>query len=463
MARTITKSSATIPPWLRLLREKLGLAQTRISRHAHREGTSSHHETELYYFLRQATSYLRWGAIILLFVLTLLEPTVGRVGLANWQLILLFIAYNIALELFLYRLFGSNSVILYVMLDLPVAGFIYLCSAHPNSPQSVLLFLAVICAAISMKLRASLLYTSIAVMLMCLIDTSFPWWQATADYQRQLGTDIIMLALVGIGTAILTWRLTMEQQHSQSARAATARLEELERRRSDFISNITHDLRTPFTAVQAGLGMVEMSMADRLRPNEQHLIGSVQRNIDRLGILINDLLALNQIEAGALRLNRQPIDLCLIMQNAIATIQPLVDEKGQILSVRLPGPLVHEGDARRLEQVFVNLLDNAHHHTLGGTHIYVTGYIHGSEVVMVVSDEGPGIPPQERDSIFQRFYRLTPSDGGWGLGLAIAQTIVELHDGRIWVESEPGMGCAFHVALPAVSYQPSVVSDETDS
>ncbi len=452
MAHVIPKSSRNIASVLRSWQTRSSLAQLWSARWPHFAANVAVSpildETELYRFLRQAVSGLRWGTLVPLFVFTFLEPKVGRIGLANWQLILLFAAYNLASQLFLPRLFGAKTLVPCAIFDLPVTAFIYFASAQPGSPQNVLLFMAVICAAISMRPRASLLYTSIALVLIGLIEPTLPLWRPTADYERQLGGRIIMMALVGLGVAILTWRLTVEQEYTRSARAATVRLEELERRRSDFISNITHDLRTPFTAVQAGLGMIEMSVANRLRPNEEHLLGSVQRNIDRLGILINDLLALNQIEAGVLRLKRHPIDLCTLANNAVATVQPLFDEKGQTLSVDLPGPLLHEGDERRLEQVLVNLLDNAHHHTLLGTHISLTGHTSGAEVVIVVSDEGPGIPPQEREAIFQRFYRLTPSDGGWGLGLAIAQTIVELHEGRIWVESEPGRGCAFHVALP---------------
>src|SRR5207237_4084582 len=157
MARAIAKSSQNLPPLLRLWRARLELAPTwatyRLNFADKIAVSPILQDSELYHFLQQAISGLRWGTIALLLVLTFLEPKVGRIGLANWQLILTFAAYNLASELFLSRLVGPKTLTARVLFDLPVAGFIYFCSAHPGSPQNVLIFLAVICAAISMNLR----------------------------------------------------------------------------------------------------------------------------------------------------------------------------------------------------------------------------------------------------------------------------------------------------------------------
>jgi two-component system sensor histidine kinase ResE len=308
-----------------------------------------------------------------------------------------------------------------------------------------------------MSLRGSLLYTAVAVLLIALIEPSFPaWsWAAAPQFIRPLGARMIMMALAGVGTAILTRRLALEQEQARSARDKVSWLEELDQIRADFVSTISHDLRTPFTAVRAGLGMVEASTADRLRADEQQLIGNVRRNIDRVGILINDLIVFNQFEAGALRLDRAPLDLRAVATNAIATVQPLLAEKNQTLEVSLPESLPCYGDARRLEQVITNLLDNAHRHTPPGTRITVSGSEHRAlgngapqEVRLAVADDGPGFPSEQFEAIFQRFYNIDREAGGWGLGLAIARTIMEFHEGRIWAESEPGEGCAFYVVLP---------------
>ncbi len=122
--------------------------------------------------------------------------------------------------------------------------------------------------------------------------------------------------------------------------------------------------------------------------------------------------------------------------------------QGQQLEVELPEPLPTEADARRLEQVLVNLLTNAHQHTPVGTRIMVSGRSTGDEVVLAVSDTGPGIPQGELERVFQRFHRLGTRGAGSGLGLAIASGIMALHGGRLWAESEPGSGVSFHAALP---------------
>ena len=132
----------------------------------------------------------------------------------------------------------------------------------------------------------------------------------------------------------------------------------------------------------------------------------------------------------------------------MAAVHPLIRQKGQLLEIDLADPLPIEGDSRRLEQVLVNLLANAHHHTPPGTRITIAGRVAACEVVLSVADTGPGIPPDELERIFHRFHRLTTAEGGSGLGLAIAQRLVHLHHGRIWAESRPGAGATLCVALP---------------
>ncbi|MDP9354885.1 MAG: HAMP domain-containing histidine kinase, partial [Chloroflexota bacterium] len=166
----------------------------------------------------------------------------------------------------------------------------------------------------------------------------------------------------------------------------------------------------------------------------------------RLGLLIDDLLAINQLESGTLRVDRMPLDLRSPATGAVATVQPLIREKGQVLEVDLPEPLPVMGDPRRLEQVIVNLVANANRHTPTGTSIALSGRVSSGDVVLSVRDTGPGIPAEELEAIFERYHRI--GGIGSGLGLAIARGIVELHGGRIWAESEPGEGATIHVVLP---------------
>jgi two-component system, OmpR family, sensor histidine kinase KdpD len=288
---------------------------------------------------------------------------------------------------------------------------------------------------------------AVATSILCVAAFDFlfvpPRGTFTVDDAQYLFTFAIMLAVALVISAL------QESVRARERKQAALELEtETERVRSALLASISHDLRTPLTAAGAGLGMLETSAADRLRIDEQQLLGNIRRNIARLSSLIDDLLAYNQLQAGALHLDRVLLDLRTVVADALPAVQPLIRTKGQILQVDLPLPLPHVGDTRRLGQVLINLLCNAHQHTPPGTHITITGHIDNGEICLVVCDDGPGIPECEREAIFERFYRLSAAGSGSGLGLAIARGLVELHSGRIWVEQTNERGSMFCIALP---------------
>ncbi len=399
-------------------------------------------------FVGQTLSRLRWVVITALLLLTIVQPVDGRTGLPVWSLILIFAGYNLAIEVARLRVRRLRSFALVPLLDLPVATCLYSFDHGPNGPVFVLFLLAVISAAATMSLRGTVIYTGAVALAAIAVVPAFPWWTRDEWSIRELGSRIIVLALVGVGTSLLTRRLVFELEAARSVRNQAARLEELDRLRSGFISTVSHDLRTPLTAIKAGLGMLELSLGERLAADERNLVTNVRRNVERLGIYIDDLLALNQLEAGALELDREPIDLRAVATDAMAALHPLLREKGQRLELVLPEPLPVEGDGRRLEQAVVNVLANAHRHTPSGTSITISGRAGERLVELAVSDDGPGIPREELERVFARFHRLHTVGDGSGLGLAIAKSIVELHGGRIWAESTPGRGATFRVALP---------------
>jgi signal transduction histidine kinase len=260
--------------------------------------------------------------------------------------------------------------------------------------------------------------------------------------QRQFTTtDMHLLALFAglAASAVYNARLVVE----------TRLLEELDRLRTDFVATLSHNLRTPLTAVRAGVDLLEMSSSARLRTDERQLLENVRRNVARLGLQIDDLLAYNQLEARALRLDRVRLDVRDVVRGAVSAISPLIEAKNQTLHVDLPEPLPVEVDLQRLEQAVVNVLANAHQHTPPGTHIEISGRVLTNEIVLKVGDTGPGIAPQDLKRVFQRFHRLAGPTGGSGLGLAIAHGIMALHGGRIWVESHPGSSTTFYMTLPA--------------
>ncbi len=401
---------------------------------------------ELYRFLRRSLFRLESATIAVLLLITLAQPTVSRVGLPTWGLVLLFAVYTLLAQLLQRRLRSLRYFAWRYLADLPVIALIYFLGGELGGPLFVLFVLAIDCAAASMTLRGTLLYTATTVSIVAAIDLVLLPELPSAGGVQALATRLILLTLVGVGMALVTRRLRLEQEVARLARNEAGRLEELDQVRAEFVSNVSHDLRTPLTAARAGLGMLGTSATERLRPDERELVDNARRNIERLEAQIDDLLAYNQLEAGTLRLERELLDLRAVVAGAVSAVRPLIREKGQTLEGDLPEPLPTEGDPRRLEQVVVNLLANAHRHTPTDTRIAVRGRLTGDEVLLSVSDDGPGIPAEEQKAVFGRFHRLSSGERGSGLGLTIAKGVVELHGGRIWVESR--QGTTFHVALP---------------
>lgn len=227
-------------------------------------------------------------------------------------------------------------------------------------------------------------------------------------------------------------------------------LKELDRMKSEFVATVSHDLRSPLTAV-GGLADL-IGMAGDLTEKQQEALGRMRRSVGQMEELIEDLLDLGKIEQGI----DMEMSLCQVeevVQEAVESLSPRAEMKGQNLSVvvtsELPGVL---GSATRLRQVVANLLDNAIKYTPAGGQVRVLLYRRDQQVVVEVTDTGVGIAPQDQEQLFQKFYRVqtpeTAEIAGTGLGLALARSIVEQHGGRIWVRSAPGRGSTFAFALP---------------
>ena len=401
---------------------------------------------EPYRFVDRALFWLEAVTLAVLLLVTVVWPRMGLLGIPTWGIVLLVAGYGLLADLAQNWAGSLRALRWRSVADLPMTALAYLLAGEPGGPLFVLFVLAVNCAAAVMTPRGILLYAAAAVAAVAAVDLALLPGAPGAAALPDLAARPVVLALAGVGMAVVMRPLLLEREAARSARDETERLVELDRLRAGFVAAVSHDLRTPLTAARAGLGMLELGAAGALPPDELQLLGDARRNLDRLGRLIDDLLAANRLEAGAMPLGREPLDLRAVATGAAAAVQPLIREKGQALAVDLPGPLPVAGDPRQLEQAVVNLLENAHRHTPAGTRIAIGGRVGADGVVLSVGDDGPGIPAGELEAVFEHGRRL--AGPGSGLGLAIARGIVELHGGRVWAESGLGTGTTVSIVLP---------------
>jgi DNA-binding response OmpR family regulator/signal transduction histidine kinase len=230
------------------------------------------------------------------------------------------------------------------------------------------------------------------------------------------------------------------------------RLREVERLKSDFVALVSHELRTPLTAIQGCVQTLQSSSeADAARTQE--FLQIIAEQSERLQELIDNLLSLSQVEAGALRLRRELTQPQQLIQGVLRQTRDRLSGLRLQTDLAPDLPLV-SADGRRIEQVLFNLLDNARKFAPPASTITVRAEQTDGTVVISVADQGPGIPAAERERVFERFYQLeqptTRNIGGSGLGLAICKAIVEAHGGWIGVSAAPGGGASFAFALPAM-------------
>ncbi|HEX6837711.1 MAG TPA: response regulator [Polyangia bacterium] len=240
---------------------------------------------------------------------------------------------------------------------------------------------------------------------------------------------------------------------SERERAAREAAETANRMKDEFLAVVSHELRTPLNAI---LGWAELLSAGTLPPERvQHGLETIARNARMQARLVEDLLDVSRIIAGKLAIDRKPADLAAIVKRAAETVAPQANGKRVGLELVIaPGDYEVVGDAARLQQVVWNLLSNAVKFSAEGTHVELTLASSGGEIELVVVDHGSGIDPDFLPYVFDRFRQAEQTNGrqsgGLGLGLAIAQRIVQLHGGEISAASDgPGRGASFTVRLPA--------------
>ncbi|MDP9821280.1 PAS domain S-box-containing protein [Nocardioides massiliensis] len=240
----------------------------------------------------------------------------------------------------------------------------------------------------------------------------------------------------------------------EAERAASERLREVDQAKDTFVSNVSHELRTPITSILGYTELLAEGAYGDLTKDQTDAVRRIARNSNRLLSLIADLLTLSRIQESGVGLADRELDLVEVVSAAMALVGVAYERRDLDVSVDLPPtPMPYRGDREQLERVVLNLLSNAVKFTPDGGRVTVRLADDGAHAVLEVTDTGIGIPADELEQLFERFFRSTLSQHneipGTGLGLPITRTIVERHGGRIEVDSEVGRGTTVRVRLPA--------------
>jgi two-component system phosphate regulon sensor histidine kinase PhoR len=230
------------------------------------------------------------------------------------------------------------------------------------------------------------------------------------------------------------------------------RLKQLERTREEFVANVSHELRTPLSLIR---GYVE-TLLDGAKDNPEvatKFLETIHRNSERLQFLIEDLLTISELESGRLQMNLQNVQLRPLVEKVFDDFKTQAATRRVSLTNDLPDLIAH-ADADRLHQVLGNLVGNAIKYGRGEGHVNLSATkADGGMIELCVRDDGPGIPAEALERVFERFYRVDKArsreQGGTGLGLSIVKHIVQGHGGKVWARSEPGQGASFFFTLPA--------------
>ena len=238
---------------------------------------------------------------------------------------------------------------------------------------------------------------------------------------------------------------------AESYNAMAEQIEHLDKSRSQFVANASHELKTPLATMKLLLEnmLYQPDMPQELRTE---FMQDINHEIDRLSGIITDLLTLTQMDSHSSPLRVTKVDLSALTEETVHTLQIAAEKKGQTLTADIAPGITLDGDSGKLMQIFYNLTDNAIKYTPENGHIAVRLAQSGANVLFAVTDDGIGIPEEDQKHIFERFYRVdkarSRATGGTGLGLSIVRQLAAMHGGTVSVSSQPGQGATFTVTLP---------------
>jgi len=245
---------------------------------------------------------------------------------------------------------------------------------------------------------------------------------------------------------------TDQKEQLETLRNQAAALEQADEHKNIFLSTLSHELRNPLAPLVNALQLIRMASPESAAL--QYPIKLIERQVEFIRRLVDDLLDVTRISSGKVQLNSTPLDLQEVLSRAIESVRPAIEGRRHKLNIStLPSPIPVRGDRDRLQQVFVNLLSNAVKYTPEGGSVTLKAFIEGEEAVVKVQDDGVGIAEDMQPRIFDLFTQaenaLSRAQGGLGIGLSLVKQLVTLHDGSVQVRSEGvGKGSEFTVRLP---------------
>jgi PAS domain S-box-containing protein len=262
-----------------------------------------------------------------------------------------------------------------------------------------------------------------------------------------------------IGAVHIAKDITERKQAEQRLQAVATELEksnqelrQLDQLKTEFVSMVSHELRTPLSITKEGISLILDGVVGETNQKQQKILATAKDNINRLARIIDNLLDISKIESGRMELKRQECNLNELIKKIVSFFEPKAKEKGLKLKSEIPGQTIKVyADSDKIMQLFTNLIDNALKFTEAG-YIQISVSDIGNEVLCSVADSGIGIAKENLPKVFgkfQQFGRLPgPGEKGTGLGLSIVKGIIDLHKGKIWVESQEGSGSKFIFTLP---------------
>ncbi|MBL7996336.1 response regulator [bacterium] len=249
---------------------------------------------------------------------------------------------------------------------------------------------------------------------------------------------------------------TKVEERTKSLREMNSKIIETDRLKSEFLANMSHELRTPLNAIIGFSELLQDEMKESATPDQMQSLQDIHHSGKHLLQLINDILDLSKIEAGKMELNQEHFEVRQLLELIRRTVTPLLDKKSQLLEIRIDGEMKIFADPNKIKQVIINLLSNAIKFSSPGTVIGIeSAMLHNNQppiFQLAVKDNGRGIPKEFHNVIFDEFRQVdgssTREDQGTGLGLALCRRLIEMHGGKIWVESELNKGSKFIFVIP---------------